>query len=157
MKLCYLDQEVNQSKTGKPFKKSAPKFVFYPVDTDDSEDLAFSVNLRKIASHYTDNEKIKRILTAKADEHLKTSKDKERKSPESRNLEKTDSRSEEERNKSSALDQFFSRDKVSSMRKNQPVSHGDTFRRKVSITLRNKIKEATFLTNFKNLVQIHSL
>ncbi|XP_028408384.1 uncharacterized protein LOC114530958 isoform X1 [Dendronephthya gigantea] len=61
------DTKTNQSGGRKANKKPA-EFVFYPSES--SSDLAFSVNLRNIAQHYINDESVKNILTAKADEYL---------------------------------------------------------------------------------------
>ena len=70
--LCYdVGTTSSQSEDKKPMEKTAD-FVFYPSDS--SSDLAFSVNLRNIAKHYIHDEKVRNVLTAKANEHLNAKK-----------------------------------------------------------------------------------
>ena len=73
--LTYLCHDVgttdSQSEDRKPIQKTAD-FVFYPSES--SSDLAFSVNLRNIAKHYVHDEKVRNVLTAKANEHLNVKK-----------------------------------------------------------------------------------
>lgn len=57
-----------QSKKRKRRKEYDEKLVFYP--SENSQELAFSVNLRNIAKHYVHDLNVREILNAKADEHL---------------------------------------------------------------------------------------
>ena len=67
---CDVGAQLSQSGARNSNKKTA-ELVFYPVDSSSgSSDLAFSVNLRRIAKHYVHDERVRNALTAKADEHL---------------------------------------------------------------------------------------
>jgi hypothetical protein len=64
---CDVGTTNSQSEDRKTKQKTA-EFVFYPSDS--STDLAFSVNLRKIAKHYVHDERVRNALTAKANEDI---------------------------------------------------------------------------------------
>ena len=132
---CCIDQstESNQSRTKNSSKKTNRKLVFYPVDSNEGKDLAFSVNLRKMARHYADSEEMKRVLTAKADEHLKRGEFAKHENVKGGKDGDGDG-DDEKINGSSKLDQFFSRDQVSSTEKNEPSSP-----RKHQVSIRHQV------------------
>jgi hypothetical protein len=117
--------------------------VFYPSDS--STDLAFSVNLRNIAKHYVHDERVKNVLTSKADEHLTGVKNTvNAKHTSQNNIEKTGADTTgPERNfgnadignrNGSRLDEFLSRNRATPSQESHTAQSGkrsETFRKPV--------------------------
>ena len=114
----FNDIDKTSSKLEQRPSQKTEDFVFYP--SDNSGDLAFSVNLRNIAKHYIHDEGVRNVLTAKANEHLTkrkngvTTKRHQHLPGDGRqlmNTEKPHQRTNNGYKNGSRLDDFFSTDK----------------------------------------------